>query len=58
MIPLSARTQDALTLSAQQLRDTLSESEIDLYTLAGNLSRRAAPILPHARRSRFATGET
>ncbi len=40
MIPLSARTQDALTLSAQQLRDTLSECEIDLYTLAGNLSRR------------------
>ena len=40
MIPLSARTQSALTLSVQQLQETLSESEIDLYTIAGNLSRR------------------
>ena len=40
MIPLSARTQSALILSAQQLQETLSESDIDLYTIAGNLSRR------------------
>ncbi len=40
MIPLSARTQSALTQSAQQLLAKVSESEIDLYTLAGNLSRR------------------
>ena len=40
MIPLSARTSGALGKSAQQLRKTLDEQEMDLYTLAGNLSRR------------------
>ena len=40
MIPLSARTNDALTRSAQQLRDMLAEDDTDLYTIAGNLSRR------------------
>ena len=40
MIPLSARTSGTLARSAQQLRETLSEQEVDLYTLAGNLSRR------------------
>ena len=40
MIPLSARTSDALTQSARQLRETLDNQAIDLYTLAGNLSRR------------------
>ena len=40
MIPLSARTSGALEQSARQLRKTLDEQEIDLYTLAGNLSRR------------------
>ncbi len=40
MIPLSARTQSTLTLNAQQLQDALSDSDIDLYTIAGNLSRR------------------
>ena len=40
MIPLSARTSGALTRSAHQLREALVEREVDLYTLAGNLSRR------------------
>ncbi len=40
MIPLSARTSGLLTRSAQQLREALGEQEMDLYTLAGNLSRR------------------
>ena len=40
MIPLSARTNEALTQSARQLREMLSEDETDLYTIAGNLSRR------------------
>ena len=40
MIPLSARTSAALTRSARQLREALREREFDLYTLAGNLSRR------------------
>ncbi len=40
MIPLSARTGNALTESARHLRRTLDEQEIDLYTLAGNLGRR------------------
>ncbi len=40
IIPLSARTQTALTLSAQQLLDTIAQGKIDLYTLSGNLSRR------------------
>ena len=40
MIPLSARTSGALEKSARQLRKTLKKQEMDLYTLAGNLSRR------------------
>ena len=40
MIPLSARTSEALEQSARQLRKTLDEQEMNLYTLAGNLSRR------------------
>ncbi|MDE2814317.1 MAG: acyltransferase domain-containing protein, partial [Gemmatimonadota bacterium] len=40
MIPLSARTSGALEKSAQQLGETLAEQELDLYALAGNLSRR------------------
>ena len=40
MIPLSARTSSTLKKSVQQLRKTLGEQDIDLYTLAGNLSRR------------------
>ncbi len=40
MIPLSARTSGALEKSAHQLGETLVGKELDLYTLAGNLSRR------------------
>ena len=40
LIPLSARTSGALEKSAQQLGETLAEQELDLYALAGNLSRR------------------
>ena len=40
MIPLSARTPDALVRAAEALRDSLGEHEADLYTVAGNLSRR------------------
>ena len=40
MIPLSARTGNALARSAQQLRGVLDEQAFDLYTLAGNLGRR------------------
>ena len=40
MIPLSARTAGALERSARELRETLEGRELDLYTLAGNLSRR------------------
>ncbi len=40
MIPLSARTSDALETSARQLLETLAGRELDLYALAGNLSRR------------------
>ena len=40
MIPLSARTSETLVRSAESLRRTLSEQEVDLYTLAGNLGRR------------------
>ena len=40
MIPLSARTSGALERSAGQLRKMLGEQEMDLYALAGNLSRR------------------
>ncbi len=40
MIPLSARTAGALEKSARELRETLDDQELDIYTLAGNLSRR------------------
>ena len=40
MIPLSARTNDALKRSAHQLREMLADDETDLYTIAGNLSLR------------------
>ena len=40
MIPLSARTPKALTESARRLRRLLDEQPMDLYALAGNLSRR------------------
>ncbi len=40
MIPLSARTSGTLVQSARRLREALDTRPIDLYTLAGNLSRR------------------
>ena len=40
MIPVSARSPEALAQSVQQLRTTLETQPLDLYTLAGNLSRR------------------
>ncbi len=40
MVPLSARTTEALTENARELRRTLERRELDLYTLVGNLSRR------------------
>ncbi len=40
MIPLSARTPKALVESAGRLRRLLDEEPVDLYALAGNLSRR------------------
>ncbi len=40
MIPLSARTPKALVESAGRLRRLLDEQSVDLYALAGNLSRR------------------
>nr|AGH13577.1 type I polyketide synthase [bacterium symbiont of Plakortis simplex pPS11G3] len=40
MVPLSARTVNSLVESARTLREVLDERETDLYTLAGNLSRR------------------
>ena len=40
MIPLSARTPKALVESARRVRETLDTQPLDLYALAGNLSRR------------------
>ena len=40
MVPLSARTPKALTDSAGRLRRLLDEEPVELYALAGNLSRR------------------
>ena len=40
MIPLSARTSKALVESARRLQNLLEEQPVDLYALAGNLSRR------------------
>jgi thioester reductase-like protein len=46
LVPLSAPTPEALTQTAAALRDLLdAEPDFDLYTLAGNLSRRR-PHLP------------
>ena len=51
MVPLSARTTNALGESARSLRGVLDEPEIDLYTLAGNLGRRRSQL---AARTAFA----
>ncbi len=40
MIPLSTRTFGSLVQSATQLREALVQQPVDVYTLAGNLSRR------------------
>ena len=40
MIPLSARSKDALVQTVRDFKEYLSNSSISLYTLAGNLSRR------------------
>ena len=40
MIPLSARSHEALVLGARQLSESPGLKSADLYTLAGNLSRR------------------
>ena len=48
MIPLSARTANALVASARGLRTVLDEREVDLYTLAGNLGRRRSQFAARA----------
>ena len=48
MIPLSARTPNALAESARRLREFLDEGEPDLYTLAGNLGRRRSQFAARA----------
>ncbi|MXX90651.1 MAG: SDR family NAD(P)-dependent oxidoreductase [Boseongicola sp. SB0677_bin_26] len=40
VVPLSARNAKSLAQTAGQLRETLGQRPMDLYTLAGNLSRR------------------
>ena len=40
MVPLSARSPEALVRSVQELRTTLETQPLELYTLAGNLGRR------------------
>ena len=40
LIPLSARNAKSLARTAAQLREMLDRRPVDLYTLAGNLSRR------------------
>ena len=40
VVPLSARNAKSLARAADQLREMLAERPMDLYTLAGNLSRR------------------
>ena len=52
MIPLSARTPRALTESARRLHHLLGKQTVDLYALAGNLSRRRTHF---AARTAFAT---
>ena len=49
VVPLSARNAKSLAQTAGQLRETLGQRPMDLYTLAGNLSRR---------RTHFATRAT
>ncbi|MDE0073587.1 MAG: acyltransferase domain-containing protein [Gammaproteobacteria bacterium] len=51
MIPLSARTANALVHSARSMLGLLDESKTDLYTLAGNLGRRRSHL---AARTAFA----
>ncbi len=51
MIPLSARTANALVHSARSMLELLDESKTDLYTLAGNLGRRRSHL---AARTAFA----
>ena len=51
VIPLSARTPDALAESAARLQEMLNAQPQDLYTIAGNLSRRRTHF---AARSAFA----
>ena len=55
MIPLSARTSGAQVDSARSLRAALDEQPADLYTLAGNLSRRRTHFAARrgVRRARF-----
>ena len=44
MIPLSARSQNALVEGARLLGQVLDEEDFDLYTLAGNLGRRRSHL--------------
>ena len=55
LVPLSARTTAALVESARGLRAALDEPPADLYTLAGNLSRRRTHF---AARAAFAVHDT
>ena len=55
LVPLSARTSGALADSARGLRQALDEPPADLYTLAGNLSRRRTHF---AARAAFAVHDT
>ena len=48
MIPLSARTSKALVESARRLQNLLEEQPVDLYALAGNLSRRRTHFVARA----------
>ena len=48
MMPLSAPTSKALVESAQRVRDTLDAHTLDLYSLAGNLSRRRTHFVARA----------
>ena len=55
LVPLSARTTGALVESARGLRRALDAPPADLYTLAGNLSRRRTHF---AARAAFAVHDT
>ncbi|MDE2958324.1 MAG: acyltransferase domain-containing protein [Bacteroidota bacterium] len=48
MVPLSARSSSALVQSTRRLRTFVDEHDLDLYTLAGNLSRRRTPFAARA----------